>query len=221
MTQIFRPQSNTLSKLSLIGVGVILIGLFAIGGPLKWSSYFTEVHFMRTQPIQFSHKHHVKGDGIDCRYCHTSVETSATAGMPPSETCMTCHSQIWTNSPLLKQVRESYQKNIPIQWNRINFVPDYVFFNHSIHVNKGVGCASCHGQIDSFPLTMKVRTFYMKDCLSCHRNPEKNLRPKSEIFNLEWQPPSDSQAREELGRKLLKDYRIDSHRITNCYTCHR
>ena len=141
--------------------------------------------------MPFSHEHHVRGLGIDCRYCHTSVEKSSFAGIPPTETCMTCHSQIWTDSPMLEPVRTSLRTNTPIRWNRVHDLPDYVYFNHGIHVQKGVGCVSCHGRVDQMPLTWKAEPMTMEWCLSCHRNPEKHLRPREEVFNMDWVPPED------------------------------
>lgn len=221
MVQLFRIRSNTITKLILLSLVGGVISFAGAGIILKWSPYFTLTGVSRMQPIQFSHKHHVRADGLDCRYCHTSVEVSSSAGMPSTETCMTCHSVIWSESALLKPVRDSFFSQKPIRWNRVNILPDYVFFNHSIHVNKGVGCATCHGTIDQMPLTAKQRTFYMKDCLSCHREPEKYIRPREEVFNLYWQDPKQPEERLTLGRSLVKQYNIDTHRITNCYTCHR
>jgi hypothetical protein len=221
MAQLFKIRSNMITKLTLLSLAGGVIAFFGAGVILKWSPYYTLTGVSRMQPIQFSHKHHVRADGLDCRYCHTSVETSSSAGMPSTETCMTCHSMIWTESALLRPVRNSFFKQKPIHWNRVNILPDYVFFNHSIHVNKGVGCATCHGKIDQMPLTWKKRTFYMKDCLSCHREPEKYIRPREEVFNLYWKGPTEPKERLALGRSLIQQYNIDTHRITNCYTCHR
>ena len=156
--------------------------------------YTTWVRVPREQPVPFSHKHHVDGLGIDCRYCHTSVETSHYAGMPPTETCMTCHSQLWTQAALLEPVRQSLATGMPIQWNRVNDLPDFVYFDHSIHVNKGIGCATCHGQVDQMPLTWKENTLYMKWCLECHRAPENEIRPRGEVFNMKWQKPENQAA---------------------------
>ena len=132
----------------------------------------------REQPIPFSHAHHVGGLGIDCRYCHTSVETSSFAGIPPTKTCMNCHSQIWSTSPTLEPVRESFRTGVSIQWTRVNDLPDYVYFNHSIHVNKGIGCESCHGRVDRMPLTWQENSLQMDWCLDCHRDPGKHIRPR-------------------------------------------
>ena len=197
MSQLFAPGSNTLSRCIIIGGFLLIFLFFGIDYTLQWSGYITGVDETIIQPVSFSHKHHVRGDGIDCRYCHTSVEVSSSAGMPSTEVCMTCHSQIWSESPLLKTVQESYRNQIPMEWNRVYSLPDYVYFNHSIHVQKGVGCVNCHGEIDTMPLTFKVRSFYMKDCLSCHRHPEY-----------------------AIGEKKVKQYQINSKRITDCYTCH-
>ena len=185
---------------------------------MKWSSWETEIGVPVNQAIPFSHKHHVSGLGIDCRYCHTSVTKTAFAGIPPTSTCMTCHSQIWQEAPMLKQVRESLAQSKPLIWNRVNRLPRYVYFDHSIHVNQGIGCSSCHGRVEEMPLMAKVRSFYMRDCLSCHREPEKYIRPRSEIFNAHWIPPKNQA---ELGKKLVKEYEIPKYRLMDCYTCHR
>jgi hypothetical protein len=166
--------------------------------------------------VQFSHLHHVGGMGVDCRYCHTSVEVSATAGVPPTKTCMNCHSQIWTNSPELEPVRESFRSDRSIEWKRVYDLPDFVYFDHSAHVNKGVGCSTCHGRIDQMPLTRQVPSLQMERCLECHRAPEKYVRPKAEVYNAAYEPPADQLA---LGLRLVKEYGI--HTRTSCSTCHR
>jgi hypothetical protein len=183
------------------------------------SPYYTNVNVTREQPVPFSHKHHAGELGIDCRYCHTSVEKSSFAGVPPTQTCMTCHSQIWTNATMLEPVRASYRSDKSISWTRVYALPDYVYFNHSIHVNKGVGCTSCHGEIAQMPLTYKANTLYMGWCLDCHRQPEKYLRPKSEVFNPNYVPPANQL---ELGAQLVKDYKIiPLQERQSCSTCHR
>jgi hypothetical protein len=218
MPSIFGPKHNSLFRLFLMGaLGLVLFaGCLTFG--IYWSSYVTNSKVAEAQPIPFSHKHHVGELGLDCRYCHTSVEKAASAGMPSTHTCMTCHSQIWQNSPILKPVRESYQKQIPIQWTRVYRLPDYVYFNHSIHVNKGIGCSSCHGRVDQMPITWKHKAFYMRQCLQCHRNPEKQLRAKSEIFNMNWHAPSDQ---ELLGQQFIEKYHTPKRALTDCTTCHR
>jgi hypothetical protein len=194
------------------------LGTFAFWRIVIDSPWETEVRELLPQPVPFSHQHHVSGLGLDCRYCHTTVETTATAGMPSTHTCMTCHSQIWQNAPMLARVRESYANHQPLEWNRVYRIPKYVYFNHSIHVQKGIGCTSCHGEIGAMPLTWKANPFYMKDCLECHRNPEKYIRPKEDVFRLNWIPPKNQT---ELGARLVEEYRIPKQRLTDCNTCHR
>lgn len=219
MRQIFRRRSNAISRFSLLFLLVGLpLGALGFWTALKWSSWQTEVNVPYEQPVPFSHQHHVAGLGLDCRYCHSTVETTATAGMPPTHTCMTCHSQIWQNAAILEPVRQSYAKQIPLQWNRVYRIPKYVYFNHSIHVNKGVGCTSCHGDIGAMPMTWKQNPFYMRNCLACHRHPEQNLRPQSEIFDPFWKKPQDQ---ESIGQRLVEENHIPKERLTDCYVCHR
>jgi hypothetical protein len=218
MAQIFQRPSNTIARASIFGFILLLIlcgwGLHAV----YWSPFETRVDLPLPQPVPFSHQHHVGGLGIDCRYCHTSVETSAFAGMPQTETCMTCHSRVWTDAPMLAPVRASLVTQTPLQWNRVNDLPDFVFFNHSIHVNKGIGCSTCHGAVDRMPLTWKANTLYMKWCLDCHREPERFVRPKSEVFNMDWQPSSRQSAE---GQKLVQENHIQKQQLTDCGICHR
>ncbi len=172
------------------------------------------------QPVQFSHKHHVGDDGIDCRYCHTSVETSASAGIPPTQTCMNCHTQIWADSPYLEPVRASYRDNKPIEWRRVHDLPEFAYFNHSIHVAKGVGCASCHGQIDDMASVYQENTLQMEWCLSCHRDPEPNIRPQSEIYNMKFDKSLMSPEQETEVAEKVKKLR-STEMLTSCSTCHR
>ena len=182
MAQLFHPRSNTIARASIAGAVLLLTGLVWAVTALNLSSYSTRVEIPRDQPVPFSHKHHVSGLGLDCRYCHTSVETSAFAGMPPTETCITCHSQIWSDSPMLEPVRASWRNNESIHWTRVHDLPGFVYFNHSIHINKGIGCQTCHGRVDLMPLMWKVNSLHMGWCLDCHRAPEKYIRPKSGRF---------------------------------------
>jgi len=216
MAQIFHRSTNTIARLSIYGA-VILIALLGYAvDVVNKTSYVTEVNNARPQPVPFSHKHHVGELGLDCRYCHTSVEVSSSAGMPPTETCMTCHSQIWTNSEMLAPVRASYTNSKSISWTRVNAVPDFVYFNHSIHVAKGVGCTTCHGPIGEMNITWRGQTLYMRWCLECHNAPERFLRPRSEVFDAFYQAPSNQLT---LGRELMKQYKVQ--KLTNCTTCHR
>jgi Cytochrome c7 and related cytochrome c len=216
MPQFFHPSANTLARVSIFGAGFAFVAALAVGMTLYRSGYYTRQDEVRDQPVPFSHKHHVYGLGIDCRYCHTSVENSSFAGIPPTETCMSCHSQIWTNADLLQPVRESLRTNIPIHWVRVNDLPDFVYFNHSIHIAKGIGCETCHGRVDQMPLMRQAHTLQMSWCLDCHRNPEQYVRPREEVFTMGYQPP-ESQA--VLGARLVAEYHIQ--KLTNCYTCHR
>ena len=214
MAQIFHRSANTLSRVTIFGA-IFIVGfiLWVIGGIVR-SPYFTNQGIEREQPIPFSHQHHVGGLGIDCRYCHTSVETSSFAGIPPTSTCMNCHSQIWTNAQMLEPVRSSFNTNTPIRWSRVHRLPDYVHFYHSIHVNKGIGCATCHGRIDKMGLTYQASPLTMDWCIGCHKAPEKYVRPRSEVFNLSYVPKNQ----EVDGPRLVKEYNIKS--LTACSTCH-
>jgi len=216
MAQIFQRSTNTIARVSIYGAVIFIALLGYAVDVVNNTSYVTEVNTARPQVVPFSHKHHVGELGLDCRYCHSSVEVSSSAGMPATETCMTCHSQIWTNSTMLEPVRASYSSSKPISWTRVNAVPDFVYFNHSIHVAKGVGCTTCHGPVAEMNITWRGQTLYMRWCLECHNAPEKYLRPRSEVFNAFYQPPSDQLA---LGRRLVKEYKVQ--KLTNCTTCHR
>ncbi|MDD5543161.1 MAG: cytochrome c3 family protein [Acidobacteriia bacterium] len=216
MAQIFHRSTNVLSRLSIFGFVFILAGIVWIAYIVNRSPYITEVGMAQVQPVPFSHKHHVSGLGLDCRFCHTSVETSAFAGMPPTETCMTCHSQIWSDSPMLEPVRESYRSNQSIEWNRVYQLPGYVYFDHSIHINKGIGCSTCHGRVDQMPLMWRASPMQMEWCLNCHRNVEQYVRPRAAVYQMDYQPPKDQVA---LGEKLVKEYKVQ--KLTDCYTCHR
>jgi hypothetical protein len=219
MPQIFPRRADTILRACLLGA--LLGPPFLLWACLVYvrSSYGTGAGVVRVQPVPFSHEHHAGQLEIDCRYCHTSVENAAFAGIPPTKTCMNCHSQIWVGSEMLAPVRESYQKNQPLQWQRVNNLPGFVYFDHSIHVNKGVGCSSCHGRIDQMPLTYQVPSLLMEWCLDCHRAPEKNLRPQEDIFNMKWTAPPDQLDR---GRELVTNNEIrDPRFLTNCSVCHR
>jgi Cytochrome c7 and related cytochrome c/Class III cytochrome C family len=229
MPQIFHRSANLISRLSILGavlfLGVLSFALYEIA----LSPWYTDQYVTRQQPVPFSHRHHAGELGIDCRYCHTSVENSAFAGLPPTQTCMTCHSQIWTNASMLEPVRESYRSDTSLAWTRVNALPQFVYFDHSIHISKGIGCTTCHGPIGDMPLTYRDGTLYMSWCLNCHRQPEKFVRPRAEVFDPFYQPPSGTHAvmfegvnytdQNEMGRRAVKEYQIDS--LQYCDTCHR
>ena len=216
MPQIFRPSANTLSKLGLASILLLVGGLIGLAMLLGRSSYVTRANENVEQPVQFSHLHHVLDDGIDCRYCHTSVETSSFAGIPPTKTCMNCHSQIWQTAPILEPVRASFREDRPLRWTRVHDLPDFVYFNHSIHIKKGMGCESCHGRVDQMPLMRQVESLQMEWCLNCHRHPEDYVRPRSEVFTMGYRPTVPQSV---LGPQLVMEYNIKS--LTSCSTCHR
>ncbi len=248
MAQIFKPSANSIARASLVGFALlpVVVGLGA--AKLSRSPMNTDVGVAKNQPVAFSHQHHVFELGIDCRYCHTSVEKSAFAGIPPTETCMSCHSQIWTNSPLLEPVRQSYEEQIPLEWNRINDIPAFVNFNHSIHIDRGIQCNTCHGAMQDMHMTEKGRAFQMAWCLDCHRNPERfiyvdeknpDLSPRQQVFNLYWKYQADEKltprelqlirGKEQFtnnpheimeGEQLVKDYGVKRPELADCSICH-
>ncbi len=219
MAQIFHRSTNFISRFSVFS-SLFLVGLALTGVLLAARSpYLTNQNQTEDQPIQFSHKHHVGDDGIDCRYCHTGVETGAVAGIPPTKTCMNCHSVLFNNAGYLEPVRESYRTDKSISWVRVHRLADYVYFNHSIHVNKGVGCSTCHGKVNQMPLMFQVATLQMQWCLDCHRDPQKVLRPRNQVFNMDWVAPANQA---EIGKQLAEQNKIRTTvELTSCSTCHR
>jgi hypothetical protein len=219
MAPIFPPRSNTLARLSILAVLILIAAISAFFVWWVHSSTFNKVGVAVPQPVPYPHSVHVSALGLNCRYCHDSVDKSAFADLPPTETCMTCHSQIATTNADLAPVRDSWQTGVPIQWNRVNKLPDYVYFDHHIHVTKGVGCESCHGRVDQMTTDVKANTFYMAWCLECHRNPEKYIRPVANVYDMGYQPKEDQLT---LGRQLVKEYNIlPPEQLLNCSTCHR
>ena len=216
MAQIFHPRLVLWLKLGALAV----LASFAMA-VLAWRVSIAphpSIGSPVRQAVPFSHKHHVGDVGLDCRYCHTSVEQSAFAGMPPTSTCMTCHSQLFTDSPMLAPVVASFESGAPLQWNRVHDLPDFVYFNHSIHIAKGVGCATCHGRLDRMPLVWRTASLEMQWCLDCHRAPQKYLRPEDRVFDPDWQAQGDQLA---LGKKLVEQYRLHTASLTDCSICHR
>jgi hypothetical protein len=216
MAQIFHPSTNTISRVSIFGAVFILAALLWLLAAISRSSYVTQAGIVREQPVPFSHKHHVSGLGIDCRYCHTSVEESSFAGIPPTKTCMNCHSQIWAGAPMLEPVRESFRSERAIPWMRVHDLPDFAYFNHSIHLHKGIGCVTCHGRVDQMPLMWREHSLDMEWCLECHRQPEQFVRPRQYVFSMDWEASEDQLG---LGRQLVQDYHIA--KLTSCSVCHR
>jgi hypothetical protein len=222
MPQIFSPAANTWSKAGIVGgalfVGIALGVIFYLGS----TSHVTRQQQIRPQPVPFSHRHHVNQLGIDCRYCHTSVEESNFAGYPPTKTCMTCHSQVWTEAPMLEPVRESWRSGQSLEWVRVHDLPDYVYFNHSIHIKKGIGCESCHGEVNQMALMWQEKSLQMMWCLECHRQPEQFIRERADVFKFasqpDYDPPADQLA---LGQQLVRGYKVNKAQITDCSVCHR
>lgn len=218
MTPIFGPAANLVAKLVLLALGGSIVVALLIGWIGPSTEWATRVGYPVEQPVPFSHKHHVGGLGLDCRFCHTTVETSATAGMPPTHTCMTCHSQLWTNAQMLALVRQSLADDKPIEWVRVNRLPDYVYFNHSIHVAKGIGCETCHGRVDQMPLMEKAQSLRMGWCVDCHRDPRPNLRPKSAEFDMAWHRTADTPSSDALFKH---NHIHTAGELTDCSVCHR
>ena len=246
MAQVFPKSMNVVARVSLLALPLLAAGGGVTGAAFFRSDYAVNTHEVVEQPVPFSHKHHVSQLGIDCKYCHTSVYESANAGFPPTKTCMNCHQQIWQSADLLGPVRDSYAKGVPIAWTKVHNVPHYTYFNHSVHVNKGVGCVSCHGQIDQQNLVMQSKTLLMEWCLDCHRYPEKHLRPVNEVQNMQFDPKGYTEpvidkttgepekdkdgkvvtrtysGQAELGRELKNRHLVrEQNVITNCSICHR
>ncbi|MFV0387354.1 MAG: cytochrome c3 family protein [Pyrinomonadaceae bacterium] len=220
MAQLFNRGANSIAKGSLVLVVILAGGAFMVYSFVARSSYLTGKYLERDQPVQFSHRHHVGDDGIDCRYCHSNVETSAAAGVPATETCMNCHSQLFADQPYLEPVRASFRDNTPIKWRRVHDLPEFVYFDHSIHIAKGVGCASCHGDVSKMASVSQEHSLQMEWCISCHKNPAPNIRPKAEIFNTSWKPSEITAEQQNEVNDKIKTLR-SRQLLTSCSTCHR
>jgi len=219
MSQVFPKSANAWSKASIMAVVFVLLGLGLVVLTIQRSDFVTSANRFVEQPVQFSHQHHAGGIGIECRYCHTSVEVSPSAGIPPTKTCINCHSQIWNTSPYLEPVRASFRDDKPLNWTRVHDLPDFVYFNHSIHVRKGVGCETCHGRVDRMPLMLQKSSLQMEWCLDCHRDPAKYVRPRDQVTTMGYVP---AEAQSVVGPRLVSEYKIaDKENLTNCSVCHR
>ncbi|HEX7128068.1 MAG TPA: cytochrome c3 family protein [Thermodesulfobacteriota bacterium] len=216
MAALFPRWSNRVARGVIAAVVLLVLGLPVALMAWVRTPYNLGQGYPIEQPVQFDHRHHVADDGIDCRYCHSAVERSSTAGIPSTSLCMNCHGQIWNTSPLLAPVRASYETGRPIAWNRVHQLPDFVYFDHAIHVGKGIGCVSCHGRVDLMPRVFQVAPLTMGWCLDCHRAPERHLRPLDQITNMAWTP---DRPQLEVGRELKARYGV--REMTTCTTCHR
>ena len=213
--QVFSPGQALAVRIAMLVLLLAVAGLIAAG---EWRERsYQALRQPVAQPIPFSHKHHVGDDGIDCRYCHTQVETSRNAGLPGSSICLTCHSQLYTDAAVLQPLRESARTGQPIAWRRVHTLPDFVFFDHSVHVAKGVACVECHGRVDQMPLTWRAQPLQMQWCLGCHRKPEPHLRPREQVFEMRASTLSPAQS-----KALAQSVKLEStRRLTDCSTCHR
>ena len=218
MSQLVGPAANTIARVSLIGVFALLIAGAGFGYHFVYSPYVTEVGVAKAQPVPYSHAQHVGGLGLDCRYCHTAVETSNSAAIPSTEICVGCHSQVATDSPWLDPVRASQETGDPLEWVRVHDLADYVYFNHAIHVRQGIGCESCHGRIDRMAVVAKAESLQMIWCLECHRDPAAHIRPREAVFVMGYQPPIEQNV---LGPQLVAEYGIETARLDDCSICHR
>jgi hypothetical protein len=220
MKQIFRPNANIVVLVSIFVLVYIVVGVLWSLIILDWSNYTRRVNIPITQPVQYSHQLHAGSLGMDCRYCHANAEVAAYANVPPTETCMTCHHEILTNSPQIQPILESFATDTPIEWIKVHDVPDFVYFNHSAHINAGFGCTECHGQVDEMPVVWRAESLSMGWCLDCHRNPAENIRPRDEVWNMDYVKP-DGPAQLALGQQLIEEYNINVATLDNCYICHR
>ncbi|HEY3777275.1 MAG TPA: cytochrome c3 family protein [Rhizomicrobium sp.] len=217
MSQLFGPRANTIGRLVLVGILAAPIAALGLHVLLMNSPYMTDLHNTPAQPVPFSHKHHVTEDGIDCRYCHFDVEKSAVAGVPPTQVCMSCHAHLWTNAAVLAPVRASYATGTPLHWGQANRLPGYVYFDHAIHIAKGIGCTTCHGPVGRMPTMYQGRQLTMGWCLACHRDPGRFVRAPTAIFATDWSPDDNP----STIRRRIAHYLIDTRHLTDCSTCHR
>lgn len=225
MPQIFHKNMNYQVKTAIVAIVLLANAAFAAAFIWYKSGNVSGQGNQVIQPVQFTHEHHVGGLGLDCRYCHFNVERSSFAQVPPTKVCMTCHSQMYTQEQILEPVRESWRTDKPIQWVRVHQLSDFVYFNHSAHVNKGIGCAECHGRVDQMPLMYQANSLHMAWCLQCHFNPQDHVRPKDQITNMEYEHPTSPDQKIAVGDQqltqleLAKQYHVQSK--VNCSTCHR
>lgn len=218
MAQVFGKSADTWLRTIALVVAVIACATLVGGWMALHSPWVTEVGQVPPQPVPFSHRHHAGELQIDCRYCHYTVETEDVAGWPTSELCMTCHSQLWTEADMLEPLRTSFTTGAPLRWSRIVDLPEFVYFDHGVHVSNGVGCASCHGRVDTMAMTYQAKALTMSFCLDCHRDPAPHLRPRDAVTDMAWMPPENQDV---IGRTFMKARGIHPDRLTDCYTCHR
>ena len=218
MSKLFPKSANRL-PLQII-VYLFLVGGIATAAITYYATpKYSRVGYAPVQPVPYSHKLHVGQLGLDCRYCHSNVDDSSHATVPTAQTCMNCHSQVKKDSPLLAPVRQSYESGLPVEWVRIHQAPDYVYFYHAVHVNRGVSCVSCHGNVDEMDVVEHAQPLSMSFCLDCHRNPEAHIRPVDQVTNLKWEAPGGESGQLEQGRKFVHDWNVMPPQ--SCSGCHR
>jgi hypothetical protein len=216
MAPLFQRRANQTIRRGLLLLLVLVVGCPTALMLYVRSPYVTGEGYPRDQPIEFDHRHHTRDDGIDCRYCHHEVERSRFAGIPSTSLCMGCHSQIWNDSPQIEPLRRSYYSGVPVRWNRVHHLPDFAYFDHSIHVAKGVGCVTCHGRVDQMAEVRQVSSLQMRWCIDCHRDPTPHLRPPQEVTNMTWEPPGNPRT---VGARIAAELDVES--LTHCTACHR
>jgi hypothetical protein len=221
MPQIFTPTADTWLRALAAVAAVGVVGLSLFGAGFARSDWLTREGYPQTQPVPFSHKHHVGDLGIDCRYCHSDVEVGRYAGLPSSHVCMTCHSQLWTGAAVLAPERASFAEGRPVAWTRVAALPEYVYFDHHIHISRGVPCVECHGRIDRMPLTWRAKALEMRFCLDCHRNPAPRLRPPDQVTRMDWTGWREDPANRDYGRRAMARFHIQPAKLTDCNICHR
>jgi len=214
----FFPRWTNFLPIKVVICGGFVAAAIVAGITYYFTPEFTKVGYEPTQPVPFSHEIHVTQLGMDCRYCHTQVEVSNHSNVPVTQTCMSCHTQVQANSPKLQPVRDSWESGLPVKWVRVHKAPDYVYFNHAIHVNRGVSCVECHGQVNDMPVVYHAESQSMAWCLQCHRNPEESLRPLDEVYNLNWKP-ADGLKQASLGEELKEEWHVNPP--VTCAGCHR
>lgn len=217
MANIFPKWTNQLPKKIIIGLVLIVIAI-VLGANYYFTPKYANVGYQPIQPVAFDHSLHAGQLGIDCRYCHTYVDRSEHSNIPSSNTCMNCHNQVRTDSPALAPIRESYESGLPVPWVKVHNNPDYVYFNHAVHVNRGVSCVDCHGKVNEMQVIYQSKSLTMQFCLDCHRQPEKYLRPLAEVYNLDWEAESP-EAQIDMGKKFVHDWRVMPPQ--SCSGCHR
>ena len=217
MANLFPEWSNKLPRNMIVAISIVVVAIIA-GMTYYLTPKYANVGYQPIQPVAFDHSLHAGQLGIDCRYCHTYVDRSEHSNIPDAGTCMNCHNQVRSDSPALAPIRESYETGMPVKWVKVHDTPDYVYFNHAVHVNRGVSCVECHGKVNDMKVVFQDKSLSMKFCLDCHRNPENALRPLDKVYDLDWKAESP-EAQREMGKKFVHDWKVNPP--VSCSGCHR